>query len=387
MTSLLVDECVCIDDFPREIDDAHRAVPGAQITMGDLHGNALKLIYTLVRHGIVTNLSAERYSDLVSIYKMNVDSITRDDILQFNTLINYLEFNTSAKLRLLGDELSDRGSNDYFTLKILDKLHEMKVPFEIILSNHGMEFIQAYESTNKFLPSVLENHFAASMINMQILIAKKLITRDEVNAMIKTTYKPSLKAISYTMADNEITIYSHAPIDLSAIRALAAKFSLSFDDSSPFALAKSIDAINVVFSAHVIKDTVHSLYIKKDLEDAFSGMYLPANSSPIEFITWNRELRYLNQPEMHKGYKLNFAHGHDSEVSVNKNVFNLDNRLGKTLAWHTERYTALYSFEYQLSEEKFVTQEVVTNPARFRFAKGKADDSWMKKPEENIVPY
>lgn len=387
MTSLLVDECVCIDDFPRECDDAHRAVSGAQITIGDLHGNALKLIYTLVRHGIVTNLSEDRYNELVRIYKMNVDSITRDDIDQFNTLINYLEFNTSAKLRLLGDELSDRGSNDYFTLKILEKLHQKKVPFEIILSNHGMEFVQAYESTNKFLPSVLENQFAASMINMQILIVKKLITRDEVSAIIKSTYKPSLKAISYSLADNEITIYSHAPIDLGALRALAAKFSLSFDDSSTLTLAKSIDAINTVFSTHVINDTVHTLYIKKDVDDAFTGMYLPANSSPIEFITWNREIRYLYQPEMHKGYQLNFAHGHDSEVSVNKNVFNLDNLLGKTQALHTERYTALYSFEYQLTEEKLVRQEVVSNPARFRFAKGKSDGSWIKKPEENIVPH
>jgi hypothetical protein len=387
MTSLLVDECVCIDDFPRECDDAHRAVPGAQITIGDLHGNALKLIYTLVRHGIVTNLSEDRYNELVRIYKMSVDSITRDDIDQFNTLINYLEFNSSAKLRLLGDEFSDRGSNDYFTLKILEKLHQKKVPLEIILSNHGMEFVQAYESTNKFLPLVLEDQFAASMINMQILIVKKLITRDEVNAIIKSTYKPSLKAISYSLADNEITIYSHAPIDLSALRALAAKFSLSFDDGSTLTLAKSIDAINTVFSTYVINDTVHTLYFKKDVEDAFTGMYLPANSSPIEFITWNREIRYLYQPEMHKGYQLNFAHGHDSEVSANKNVFNLDNRLGKTLAWHTERYTALYSFEYQLTEEKLVRQEVVTNPARFRFAKGKPDGSWMKNSEEKIAPH
>ena len=45
----------------------------------------------------------------------------------------------------MGDILADRGNNDYLTLKLLEKLHSLEIPYEIMLSNHDLWFIEAAE--------------------------------------------------------------------------------------------------------------------------------------------------------------------------------------------------------------------------------------------------
>ncbi len=350
MTRHLIDDFVSIYSLP-ELDTTHLNDTGAQITIGDLHGNTMKLVFLLVRHGVITNMNVEKYDELVRIYRANIDTLTSEDINKFNDIINNLTFNTTGMIRLLGDEMCDRGSNDYFTLKLLSKLSSAKVPFEIILSNHSAEFIEAYETKLKFFPSILENHFANSMINMQILIARKLVAREDIRTMIREAYKPSLKAISYSLSEDNasIMIYSHASIDLRTIRALAKKLSLPFHHSSILALAKSIDAINAAYQTHVNQNTVHTLYDKEIIESAYNVTPFPTDMYPFEYTMWNRDLRFLHQPETHKGYQLFFTHGHDSEISENKNVFNLDNQLGKTANSGLGQYTVLYSHDHSLT--------------------------------------
>lgn len=324
---------------------------GSQLTVGDMHGNALKFIYILIKHGIITHLSDEDYQTLVSIYYKDVDQLTPDDLAKFCEILDNAPVNSEGKLRLLGDELSDRGSNDYFTLKIIEKLRSKKVPIEIVLSNHAAEFIHAYETTRKFFSNVMEPHFTVSMINLQVLISRKLIARDEVIAIIKSAYKPLLKAVSYTLSEDlsSITIFSHAPIDLRAIRALAKRLSTTYEDYSPVALAKSIDNINASYQNYVDSNSIHTLYDSAVMGDGYQGRSFPSLYNPIEYIVWNRDHFHLDQPATYKGYQLVFVHGHDSEKSENANVICLDNLLGKTSALSSGIYTALYSHEIQLS--------------------------------------
>ena len=95
---------------------------GAQISIGDLHGNALKLIWFLLKHNVIGNISEQEYNRFVKLYEKDPKEVNKNDIQWFNLFIKKIKVNQGGTIRLLGDELADRGSNDYFTLKILEKL-------------------------------------------------------------------------------------------------------------------------------------------------------------------------------------------------------------------------------------------------------------------------
>lgn len=108
----------------------------AQVTIGDLHGNSMKLLDFLRRSGVV-NVAGGEYSTLVDIYKKNVEDLTREDLTRFRGIIDRLLLQRKDLLiRLIGDVLADRGANDYFTLYILDHLFKNGVKVEAIFSNH-----------------------------------------------------------------------------------------------------------------------------------------------------------------------------------------------------------------------------------------------------------
>lgn len=179
MSLTKIEENVDIYQLP-EVGNNHKAINGSAITIGDLHGNAMKLLFMLFKHGVATNLINDDYQELVAIYNTPVEDLNKDKIDKFNLLLDKIQFNNAGKIRLIGDELADRGCNDYFTLRVIQKLNENKVPVEIILSNHSIEFIEAYEKQDDFHAPMLRYGHADSMERLQALIDKKVISRNEV---------------------------------------------------------------------------------------------------------------------------------------------------------------------------------------------------------------
>jgi len=139
----------------------------SEVTIGDLHGNSMKLMFMLIKHGVAKGISDDDYKNLVEIYKKvpskapwhgeEVKELTKKDITEFNQILDKLVFNTEIGVRLIGDELADRGSNDYFTLKILEKLRKNNVPVEITVSNHSIDFLHATEKQTDFTPPLCCN--------------------------------------------------------------------------------------------------------------------------------------------------------------------------------------------------------------------------------------
>ena len=89
-----------------------------QATIGDLHANAMKFIYFLVAEGIF-DISDAHYRALSNIYQKDItttsDDVLRADIVTFNDIIdNGLRLKNPTFIRLIGDEVGDRGQNDYF---------------------------------------------------------------------------------------------------------------------------------------------------------------------------------------------------------------------------------------------------------------------------------
>ncbi|MCS5710535.1 Dot/Icm T4SS effector Wip [Candidatus Berkiella aquae] len=342
MSNIQYNTQVDINSFP-DRDSAHVAKRGTKFTMGDLHGNALKLMYMLVRHGVI-KISKTDYEAFVEIYYTAPEELTKAQLNKFNEILSSTKVNAESAINLVGDVVCDRGENDYFTLKILKKLHDSHVPFEINYSNHDADFVTAYESQEQFYPGMLM-HFGVSMSNMQRLIEKGLISREEVLEMTDSAYKPHLKLIDYALSDNEISISTHAGVGLKNIRFVANKLGIAYDDTSANALAETIDRINQKFSNdYVMTNRMGELIEQAMLAHGFYGMNFDLEQQekfPIEHMIWNRNYVGLDRPAEHNGYKINFIHGHDSSEPSHDNIINVDNMLGKSTYHHENIYNVL----------------------------------------------
>ena len=344
MIGELISEEVDIYELPIIPDDVDKH-PTESVTLGDLHGNSMKLLFMLIRHGVLSHVNEKDYRKLVELYCMSPDELTRDHLDEFNQTLTQVFSHChidKGLIRLIGDELADRGANDYFTLKVLEKLHQHNVPFEILISNHGMEFFEAYETKKGYLPIMLEPQHACSLSNLKKLLARDLVNQQEIDQIVKHCYAPKLRVMSYTLSvdKTEINLYSHAPVGLDTIKWLPELFTVSYKDTTAQELAETIDAVNAVFQKHVKDGTVHELYDLQTMWIGYRGR-LPLQEHKLEFLLWNRDLEFLERPKNHQGYCINYVHGHDGTLTDQSHVCNLDNILGKDLGKNQGKYTVL----------------------------------------------
>lgn len=351
---LFLQKDIDIRQYPTQ-KNAEIAKNYSSVTIGDLHGNALKLIYFLIDQGILIS-SKEDFVDIVSIYLIaeNVYNLKAEHLIKYNDIVSKMEVNPKIHVRFLGDVLCDRGSNDYFTLKILEKIITQNLSIEILLSNHDCDFIEAFEKEQSFDCFRLQPIHAMSMQDLQILINNQLIKREEIVRIYQQCYQPFLKCISYDkINDNEMVFYSHAAIDLSIVAAMSKAFNLTYQDQSTTELAQSISAINeIFFNEYVKKNKVHFLLNQKEMWKGYEGDEINGLMYPFVFVIWNRNYADLNRPEQHQGYQIRYCHGHDYGEGTRANIYNLDNMLGKIRGgYYQGDYTLLYcsdSFHLQI---------------------------------------
>ena len=405
MTDKCIFETVDIVQCP-EVDDNYPGEASVQITMGDAHGNALNLLFLLVKHGIATNITTEKYQQFVALYCQSFDApiaSVGELLRQFESLLDSTDFNPAVTLRFLGDLLADRGANDYFTLRILQRLKVCGVRYEILLSNHDFEFIKNYEDPEAdFSYSQINRLQSASMLNMSTWLKEGYIEREFINELMQQCYLPALKVLSYSInqEDNEITLFSHAPIGLPNIACLAENFSLSYNDASLGDLAQTIDSINQLF----VDEFVNVAQISELVGGrGISGEYHP-QQEPVGFVIWNRQTEGLLRPQVLAGYTIKYVHGHhrDEDYNPPPYIINLDNELGKTDHFKTPIehgnqgiYTVLYSTGTGVLQKKLVAVGAIAtsmDPTRT------ADElelwlnafsiqctEWMKRNQENQV--
>lgn len=344
-----------------------------QLTIGDLHANALKFFHFLVKEGIF-EVTKEDYEKVVKIYKIADDKpeeLTKQIIDDFNAILDNVKVHSESTVRIIGDELADRGANDYFILKILERLkkprfkNEKPVNLEILLSNHGIEFIK-----NSSYTSILGKEQARSFYNLGILKQENIVEQKEIDTIIADVYKPHLKLLSYTINDQAkpptITIYTHAPVGLETLWALAEKFKIDYIKSDTITnLSSIIDQINNAFSQKIAGKSQATIrkyqhYLSKLLSEGyayFNGNPVPtkANGKNLSVCRalWNRgEDDESIDPG---GDHIHFVHGHDGANPFNEQstqfaqfkgrVTNLDNTFGKLPTVYTGQYQVLHSNE------------------------------------------
>ena len=368
----IIADQVDIYQYP-DRDAAHVADSKAQLTIGDLHANPIKLLHVLVRQGVI-RISPDNYNSLVSIYRDQTNPLTRTAYEEYKRILGTIEFNENSVdlVRLIGDELADRGRHDLLVLALLDAMQTKGVPYTILLSNHGVEFVECYEKEKVFGKCILNfslqlpwhrDNQAISMIMLDRSIRVpgedlpeiRFIDRADVMGIVNRVYKPHLKLLDYSFEDEGlgITLLSHAAIDLLVIQSLARKLGVTYQDETAYQLAKSINEINRVFEGLRDTNQINTLYSREGLSSVgtLSTYAQPETideyieNYPLEFLLWNRCQGddQLERPRTHKGYNLSFAHGHHMEVSRG-HIFGLDSALGKP-GVDSGSYNVLYTQE------------------------------------------
>ena len=302
------------------------------VAVGDMHGNALKLIYTLIEENIL-DIDQGDYTKIKTIYDKKVGDLTKSDIAQFKSIVESCGVNRKKSLTLIGDELADRGKNDYFTLMVFKKLHESAFDFDVVISNHANEFINDYERSQFTGKARLGKGQGRSLGNMHKLIHRRIIEEEDVREMVNSSYKERVKGISYTLSDDgNITLFTHAPVGLETVESIANFFKIPYKDNTREALINTIDEVN---------EKINQLFNEKKLGQLFTSQRYSAKKGPIPLskplyrLIWNRFVGDELRTKPSGNFKVSFVHGHiGSKTLENQNRpitshSNLDNSLGK----------------------------------------------------------
>lgn len=262
---------------------------------------------------------------------------------KLNNILQELKVvNKGTLVRLIGDELADRGSNDFLTLKLLGFLHDNQVKVNILISNHSNEFIRSYEALNFERPSgAIEGKDQRSFGNMKLLLDEGIISREEVTKLVNDAYKPRLKVLDYTLSKKGITLFTHAPVCFDRIKTVAEHLGVVYNDSTKEALAATIDKINTLFADIVQENRIHKFCAATSVKAGFMTSEEIARL-PLVDIIWNRWSDEKDTPKARPAnihhYGVYYVHGHDPFQSKFEHVINLDTSCGKMLRIDEENY-------------------------------------------------
>ncbi|MDF1655127.1 MAG: hypothetical protein P1U34_08455 [Coxiellaceae bacterium] len=311
-----------------------------EVTKGDMHGNAMLLIFTLIAEGAL-NVSREQFNELWRIYDKPVADLELDDLARFITILNGITANKdSCGLSFIGDMLADRGANDWFTLKVIEALDAKKVPFEIVFSNHDAGFVQYMNGRD------VTHSPRTSLENLHKLLADRSsgVNVGDVKAIYNNVYLKHLKALSYRLDESQdppIVLRTHAPVGLDTVKGVAAELGVAYDESTPKALAQSIDRINQNF-------TVRLKAADPVILDLLAQPAAGARPSHLFTLIWNRagpsakpeqRLAALRLEPEGAAYAIAVVHGHDGAyLPAESNRINIDSDLGSGADCETEQY-------------------------------------------------
>lgn len=304
-----------------------------QATLGDLHGHASKFLQASELLGV----SAIDPQDFLALHDqiVSLENATVEKVDNFELLLKKVKFNKSIleKFLLGGDETADRGPSDIPTYMIMGAATDAGVPLESIISNHSVDALKVYFADFNLSVSDLcrkspRNPFqhlqGVSQINMVESFVGQPALKAKIKKLITEKYLPIIRALAFTLdhKNNTISIFSHAPIPLWVIKAIAGVLGVKYDDTTIDAMANTIIEINKVFLDKVIHTgKVHDYFM--------TGNH---KTNPFHLLVWNREVRDQDRPSEHNGYRINWVHGHDGSIrDFRSHIFNLDadNNLGK----------------------------------------------------------
>ncbi len=366
-TGLLV-ERVNLRQYPEKITYKREQV----VTIGDLHGHVMKLLWVLIREGAIT-MEPATFAAMWEAYDRISSSptiVAKEPLKLFLAALAKITVNRGISIQLLGDIFADRGGNDYLTLKVFEWLHLGGMCPKIIFSNHDAFLFNNYWKTvapRKFVWIKTEGGAVSitdlntreqldaewsfdiredqqnSMLSLFSYIKIGIVSQEEVAGLLQQYIFPTVSLISYTLtADGEsVDIFMHAPNNFNVIQGLAEGLLgiPKFNPKTAIEIAATIDRINERFSLLLAQEEVAGISLRKILQ---------AINEPNGAASLNQGERALclsifpciwNRLEQTGGC-INFStyprcvahviHGHTMvEGSANRRQINLDGILGK----------------------------------------------------------
>ncbi|KAH9256905.1 hypothetical protein BASA81_004726 [Batrachochytrium salamandrivorans] len=293
-----------------------------EITIGDLHGNAMKLVYFLVSEGVLRGLTDQEFSRMCAIYHSTISTSTRE----FYDLLHHRGGKIASNhptIRLLGDEFADRGTNDELTVMVLEKLLSEGDPskVQVLLSNHGYEFY-SYDQDDHMarlqfkLLSGEKQH--ASFSNSLHTFHRTVKDKSRAKRVLAMLYKHSLKLVSYSVRDGGMLIFTHAPIGLETLQLFARDFSLNTTCG------------NYSITQSDLKTCIDLIQHKFDSEIKHRLSWGLRQSRSIMEFMWRRnsDRGKATRPSLNK--TVAWVHGHDGfEVAPRPYGYCMDDEFGK----------------------------------------------------------
>lgn len=349
MTDDLHQQQVDIRDYPKAFFPLKK---NEALTVGDLHGSALKLLFVLAKHQIIHfENGSQDYLTLAAIYLKQQRTLkcyrqggkrlkaftatpengelSKDDLDRFWTILSRANFREVGLIRLIGDELADRGHHDLLTLFILKILTIRQVPVIICISNHSLSAIESFfkilesplplSHTFNFLPGQ-DNSWQALVKS----INQKLISKAELKNLFERVYLNKLVLIDSDLTQsNQLYTFSHSFLGLDMLftlvnflnRQLGAK--INYQETNEAALEDVIDEVNQVIVPKVRNGECLDLFTM--------------NKTPLYAIIWAREIKKFERFHLKNNRTFIHVHGHVGEDggADKKSLINLDTKLGR----------------------------------------------------------
>lgn len=229
----LEDEMVDIYQYP-EITRQHDA--GKRVVYGDLDGNVMKMMHFLIKEGVVEVSEAFRgdYSGrLLDVYRSGTirereggryDPLNQAQLDFFYDWLQEMNAKDSGPAVLfIGDDLADRGSNDLLMLQQYKRLMEIGVRYNVIASNHGLDFLRQVLSKGGvagtpvalYLPS---SYYAHSLESLRQAIQDELISTYAVDIFVSRHYIDKIKLLACDRDEHGVILYTHAPVHPQQVR-------------------------------------------------------------------------------------------------------------------------------------------------------------------------
>lgn len=343
-----------------------------QYTIGDLHGNFIKAIHFLIKEGIlVLSEDSEQakwlYKELRQLY-LHVTNplhvtytsplIDAHDIARIKFILANAKLNPVGCIRFIGDELGDRGRNDYFMLLLIKRISESNIPFHILSSNHGMGFLgdQLQLFPKGKSSDISRTSLSKSMHVLSYLKQKKLVSQEEIDELVEMHYLNKLRLIDYSLSEDKkhLSIYTHAPVDLLTVIKAAEYYHIPVETPlDVHEMTQLIDEINLRFHHQLQQNQLYESYrqqAKLHDEDAEQRparlKNIVSHRHPLYRLCWTRDPLSMQSTHAEQqyaklikdgAYTVEMIHGHNGEdnlglsVLLNKQlaVINIDTNLGK----------------------------------------------------------
>lgn len=334
-----------------------------ELTLGDLSGNTLLLLWTLLTAGIV-EIDENNYRNFIElcaeINKNNANAVEPSEtgipgkgilnikklipltIEQANTFDVVLAAirlkNSNILLRLLGDELADRFDSDVLMIGLLYRLSVLAAPFKILASNHLHFFVENFLSTGSEDPAILAGGQGQgiSLLHLQASITAGTVQNEKIRQQVHAIYTTRLPLLDASIEDEKsMTLYAHAPFDLVGVEKAATALHIEMKEEyeTTAEVALLIDEINEKFNAiYVIPYFSGSSDIPKLSEDAENFGYA---GNPLGGLIQQKDFTKIKNPTPSRFRKISFTlvHGHmDEEALVHGHIDSMEKNTNTVLS-------------------------------------------------------